>query len=70
MERLGFCSWSLKIHSCILVWVIVFWVFGGIVWLKMSKGLGLGLGKRTQAGAVDARRRYVVQVFSPENSLD
>lgn len=40
----------------------------------MSQGLGLGLGERAQAGAADAagaaKGRYVLQVFSPENSLD
>lgn len=40
----------------------------------MSQGLGLGLRKEAQGGAADAagaaRGRYVLWVFSPENSLD
>lgn len=42
--------------------------------LRMSQGLGLGLGKEAQSEAADAagaaRGRYVLWVFSPENSLD
>lgn len=41
---------------------------------RMNQGLGLGLGKEAQGGAADAagaaRGRYVLWVFSPENSLD